>query len=205
MRAASSGDRSPEYAPRSSHQDSARSHRLHLSSRSPLVSGGEAASPPSHTATIVRPDMSRSGYSGGGDFQSVLQAFPSVVLSDSDTGERQSLLEDIGRVAGRVADTVAADSGLGEAAGFQRNYISGVVSDAMEDWCSGLERRLWGMQYSILRQLDSHQAETRELVGQTGGLEELRLEVDRLREENRELRKFFGDSGPAPSAAARHD
>ena len=124
----------------------------------------------------------------------------------------------------RVADTVAGDSGLGEAAGFQRNYIryhhhfrqmsllkeifvknkrnpvltgnsaSGVVSDAMEDWCSGLERRLWGMQYSILRQLDSHQvlhtshhftisppplhqAETRELVGQTGGLEELRLEV----------------------------
>ena len=83
VRAASSGDRSPEYAPRclgtslllylhlhlhlhlllhlhlhlpprSSHQDSARSHRLHLSSRSPLVSGGEAASPPSHTATIVR-------------------------------------------------------------------------------------------------------------------------------------------------------
>ena len=74
------------------------------------------------------------------------------------------------------------DSGLGEgAANFQRGYIrselgkrnslseqqcsersflhSNVVSDAMEEWCTGLERRLWAMQYSLLRQLDQHQVE----------------------------------------------
>ena len=28
------------------------------------------------------------------------------------------------------------------------------------------------------------------------------MQVDRLREENRELRKFFGDSGPAPPGPA---
>ena len=36
---------------------------------------------------------------------------------------------------------------------FQRDYISGVVSEAMEEWCSGVECRLWGLQYSLLRQL----------------------------------------------------
>ena len=34
---------------------------------------------------------------------------------------------------------------------------SNVVNDAMEEWCTGLERRLWAMQYSLLRQLDQHQ------------------------------------------------
>ena len=78
------------------------------------------------------------------------------------------------RVANKVAEAlVGTDSGLGEeAANFQRGYIrqgqtelldsdliipSNVVSDAMEEWCTGLERRLWAMQYSLLRQLDQHQ------------------------------------------------
>ena len=42
----------------------------------------------------------------------------------------------------------------------ERSFLfSNVVSDAMEEWCVGLERRLWAMQYSLLRQLDQHQVE----------------------------------------------
>jgi len=158
-----------------------------------------------------------------GDFKQVLQAFPSVVLTDSDPGSNSSILLAEGgprsfsstsmtsreapfstidpasasRVANKVAEAlVGTDSGLGEdAANFQRGYISNVVSDAMEEWTTGLERRLWAMQYSLLRQLDQHQAETRQLVAQTGGLDDLRSEVERLRLENAELRKCFGDTG----------
>ena len=86
----------------------------------------------------------------------------------------------------------------------------------MEEWCHKLEQRQWAMQYSLLRQLDSHQvatrdtghctldtehnkaqqstteklfcgslpseavtqAETRALVAQSGGVDELRKKVD---------------------------
>ena len=34
---------------------------------------------------------------------------------------------------------------------FQKEYIQSVVSEAMEEWCGGVERRLWGLQYSLLR------------------------------------------------------
>ena len=34
------------------------------------------------------------------------------------------------------------DSGV---ATFQRDYISGVVREAIEEWCSGVERWLWGL------------------------------------------------------------
>ena len=41
--------------------------------------------------------------------------------------------------------TTIPDSGV---ATFQRDHISEVVSEAMEEWCSGVEHRLWGFQYS---------------------------------------------------------
>ena len=47
----------------------------------------------------------------------------------------------------------------------------------MEDWVSTLERRLWSLQYSMLRQLEQHQQETRDLVERSSGAEQLRLEV----------------------------
>ena len=75
---------------------------------------------------------------------------------------------------------------------FQRDYIRGVVSEAMDEWCSGVERRLWGLQYSLLRQLQQHQEETKAMLAESSGLGEMREELSRLRRENMELRKFFG-------------
>ena len=40
---------------------------------------------------------------------------------------------------------------------FQREYVSGVVSEAMQEWCDGVEKRLWGLQYSLTRQMQQHQ------------------------------------------------
>ena len=34
---------------------------------------------------------------------------------------------------------------------FQRDFIRGVVSEAMQEWCDGVEQRMWGLQYSLLR------------------------------------------------------
>ena len=93
--------------------------------------------------------------------------------------------------ASRVTDRISStqDSGV---ATFQREYISGVVSEAMEEWCSGVERRLWGLQYSLLRQLQNHQEETRNMMAEFSGVEQMKEELVRLRKENEELRKFFG-------------
>ena len=99
--------------------------------------------------------------------------------------------------ASRIADrlTTTPDSGV---ATFQRDYISGVVSEAMEEWCSGVERRLWGLQYSLLRQLQQHQEETKVMLAESAGMGQMREELARLRIENEELRKFFG-TDPADS------
>ena len=40
---------------------------------------------------------------------------------------------------------------------FQKEFISGVVSEAMQEWCDGVEKRLWGLQYSLTRQMQQHQ------------------------------------------------
>ena len=79
---------------------------------------------------------------------------------------------------------------------FQKDFVSTAVSNAMEDWCEGVERRLWGLQYSLLRQLQQHQEATVALVSEFTGLGEMKEELVRLRKENQELRKFFtSDTG----------
>ena len=90
-------------------------------------------------------------------------------------------------VAERLSTTT--DSGV---ASFQKNYIRSVVSEAMEDWCIGVERRLWGLQYSLLRQMQQNQEETKALMMEFSGLGELQHELLKLRNENSELKKFFG-------------
>ena len=47
---------------------------------------------------------------------------------------------------------------------FQRDFIRGVVSEAMQEWCDGVEKRMWGLQYSLLRQMQHHQVRQGKLV-----------------------------------------
>ena len=68
------------------------------------------------------------------------------------------------------------------------------VSEAMSEWCEGVDSRLWSFHYGLLRQLQTHQEETKTLLSEMTGLAEMRTEVQRLRQENRELRKFFGSN-----------
>ena len=41
--------------------------------------------------------------------------------------------------------------------GFNRRYLEEVVSEAMEDWCGGVEQRILNMHYSLIRILQQHQ------------------------------------------------
>ena len=40
---------------------------------------------------------------------------------------------------------------------FQRDFVKGVVSEAMQEWCDSIEKRMWGLQYSLLRQMQHQQ------------------------------------------------
>ena len=62
----------------------------------------------------------------------------------------------------------------------------------MQEWCDEVDQRLWSFHYSLLRQLQSHQEETRTMLAEMSGLTGLRQELDRVKQENSELRKFFG-------------
>ena len=62
----------------------------------------------------------------------------------------------------------------------------------MQEWCDGVDKRLWGFHYSLLRQLQTHQEETRMMMTELTGLSDLREEMESLRQENSELKKFFG-------------
>ena len=96
---------------------------------------------------------------------------------------------------------------------FQKEYISSVVStdhntsllhmssslvfqvsEAMQEWCDGVDKRLWGFHYSLLRQLEEHQTETRMMMSEMTGMAAMRDEMQRLKHENDELRKFFGSN-----------
>eukprot|EP00092_Neocalanus_flemingeri_P037039 GFUD01040322.1.p1 GENE.GFUD01040322.1~~GFUD01040322.1.p1 ORF type:complete len:733 (-),score=287.32 GFUD01040322.1:364-2508(-) len=140
--------------------------------------------------SIVKPCMSSTKQQPE-DFLSVLTAFPDLGL-ETVGQHHQPPAGHVHLAATRIADrlTTSPDSGV---ATFQRDYISGVVSEAMEEWCSGVERRLWGLQYSLLRQLQQHQDETKVLLAESAGMGEMREELTRLRRENEELRKFFGN------------
>merc|ERR1719323_910018 len=90
--------------------------------------------------------------------------------------------------------TGSKDQNMNNAEAFQREYISSVVSEAMQEWCDGVDKRLWGFHYSLLRQLQEHQTETRMMMSEMTGMAAMRDEMQRLKHENDELRKFFGSN-----------
>jgi len=147
------------------------------------------------SANIVKPNINNFSRSQPEDFLSVLTAFPDLGLERGDSHLDRS--DHVQIAASRVRDRISStqDSGV---ATFQREYISGVVSEAMEEWCSGVERRLWGLQYSLLRQLQNHQEETKHMMAEFSGVEQMKEELVRLRRENEELRKFFGAAPDSP-------
>merc|ERR1711874_487011 len=98
---------------------------------------------------------------------------------------------EISDAASTIADAIVTSCDPGVAT-FQKSYIQSVVSEAMEEWCGGVEKRLWGLQYNLLRQLQNHQEETRLLLQEASGLNEVKAELNKLREENQQLKQFFG-------------
>ena len=54
---------------------------------------------------------------------------------------------------------------------------------------SGVATFQWGLQYSLLRQLQQHQEETKAMIAESSGMGKMREDLSR---ENMELRKFFG-------------
>ena len=66
------------------------------------------------------------------------------------------------------------------------------VSEAMQEWCEGVDQRLWSFHYGLLRQLQAHQEETRGILVEMTGLAEMRQQLETLKKENSELKKFFG-------------
>ena len=66
------------------------------------------------------------------------------------------------------------------------------VNEAMQEWCYGVDKRLWGFHYNLLRQLQTHQEETKMILTELTGMATLKEEINRLKQENNELKKFFG-------------
>merc|ERR1719341_611924 len=186
VKEASAGEKSPLFDKElHGNEDCGGAFKLSVGERHTLVQDSlEEEKPPN----IVKPSISYSR-SQPEDFLSVLTAFPDLGLELGD--DHHSSMNHVNIAASRIADrlTTTPDSGV---ATFQRDYISGMVSEAMEEWCSGVERRLWGLQYSLLRQLQQHQEETKAMLAESSGMGEMREELSRLRRENMELRKFFG-------------
>jgi hypothetical protein len=122
------------------------------------------------------------------DLHAVLTAFPQAVFDENVLSPSR---EEISGAATNIADAIVTNMDP-SVASFQKNYIQSVVSEAMEEWCGGVEKRLWGLQYSLLRQLQIHQEETRLLLQEASGLNGVKEELNRLKKENQQLKQFFG-------------
>jgi len=183
VKEASAGEKSPLFD--REEDDGKVAFKLDFGERKILVKDGiEEEKPPS----IVKPSINISR-SQPEDFLSVLTAFPDLGM---EVGvDHHSPGHHVNIAASRITErlTTTPDSGV---ATFQRDYVGAVVSEAMEEWCSGVERRLWGLQYSLLRQLQQHQEETKMMMAEFSGVGEMKEELYRLRRENEELKKFFG-------------
>jgi len=138
--------------------------------------------------SLARPCITTS--SSKASIKSVLTAFPGVVLGrESSAGLLSGAADDIaGQLCGEGAEGETEQP-------FHRQFVRGVVQEAMGDWTQHIERRLWDVQYGFIRQLQQHQEETRSLLSEVSGLSEMKTELELLRRENRELRKFFGNTG----------
>ena len=62
----------------------------------------------------------------------------------------------------------------------------------MEEWKTGLERHLWEIQYTFIRQLQMNQEEIRGIFNEVKERANLQRELEIERAENKELKKFFG-------------
>lgn len=122
------------------------------------------------------------------DLHSVLTAFPQAVFDENVLSPSR---QEISGAATNIADAIVTNMDPSVAA-FQKSYIQSVVSEAMEEWCGGVEKRLWGLQYSLLRQLQNHQEETRLLLQEASGMNGVKEELNRLKQENKQLKQFFG-------------
>ena len=62
----------------------------------------------------------------------------------------------------------------------------------MEEWKTGLERHLWEIQYTFIRQLQRNQEQIRGIFIEVKERANLQRELEIERAENKELKKFFG-------------
>jgi len=145
------------------------------------------------------------GDSTGQDLKSILTAFPTVLLEDISPEQNR-------RTAGNITSNIlnrpptlrmsrqqdsagessgSTSGGGGQADGFNRRYVEEVVTEAMEEWCSGVEDKIINMHYSLIRIMHQCQDETKSYIEELHGMEELKRENERLRLENQQLKQFF--------------
>ena len=62
----------------------------------------------------------------------------------------------------------------------------------MEEWKTGLERHLWEIQYTFIRQLQMNQEEIRGIFNEVKERANLQRELEIERSKNKELKTFFG-------------
>merc|ERR1719312_652880 len=115
------------------------------------------------------------------ELQNVLTAFPHLVQgSSSGTHMNRDISSAVDKISEKLSCessplmTGNKDQNMNNAEAFQREYISSVVSEAMQEWCDGVDKRLWSFHYSLLRQLQTHQEETRSMLSDMSGMSSVR-------------------------------
>lgn len=145
------------------------------------------------------------GDSTGQDLKSILTAFPTVLIEDISPEQNR-------RIAGNITSNIlnrpptlrmsrhqdsagessgSTSCGGGQADEFNRRYVEEVVTEAMEEWCSGVENKIINMHYSMIRIMQQYQDETKSYIEELHGMEALKRENERLRLENQQLKQFF--------------
>ncbi len=74
---------------------------------------------------------------------------------------------------------------------FQRQYLSSCVEDAMEEHCHEMRMFMYKVEYDMVRGFQLQREELQHLLREYAVNEGLVAEVQRLRRENQELRKYF--------------
>jgi hypothetical protein len=130
--------------------------------------------------------------------KALMTAFPAAVIESAAMRKAATADPDVldagnqeAAAAFRVPSAAATTTTTTTITSFQQEYLKNCVEESMDDFCSDMRKQMWHLHYDMVRSFQLQQEGMGEMLKMYAVNDDLASEVERLRKENEELRKYF--------------